>query len=93
MFSLRRKQKKRTFQVKPEMQRTFSLFTLNIIYNSKTIINILSISKLDKAKYKTIVNGSEMLITKMTKNKRSIKYLCFDIIFYITINSKSCSIY
>jgi hypothetical protein len=76
------------------MQKTFSLFTLNnIIYNLKAIINILFISKLDKARCKTTVDGSEMRITKMTKNKRSIKNLCFDIIFHITIDSKSCSIY
>jgi hypothetical protein len=75
-------------QAKPETRSTFGLLTLNnIIYNPEATINILSISKLDEAGCKTTVDGGEMLITRMTRNKRSIRNLCSDITLHITIDS------
>jgi hypothetical protein len=57
-------ERKRTFQAKLEMQRNFGPLTLNnIIYNPEATANIVSISKLDEAGYKTTVDGGEMLIT------------------------------
>jgi hypothetical protein len=56
--------KKGTFQAKLEMQRNFSLFTLNnIIYNSEATANIVLISKLDEVGCKTTIDKVEMLIT------------------------------
>jgi hypothetical protein len=53
-----------TFQAKPEIQRNFSLLTLNnIIYSLEATANIVSISKLDEAGCKTTVDGGEILIT------------------------------
>jgi hypothetical protein len=46
------------------MQNNFSLFTLNnIIKNLESIVNIMLILKLNKTRYKTIIDKSEMLIT------------------------------
>jgi hypothetical protein len=46
------------------MQRNFSPLTLNnIIYSLEATANIVLISKLDEAGYKTTVDGGEMLIT------------------------------
>jgi hypothetical protein len=64
MLYPKRIQKKRNFSSQPEIQRNFSLFTLNKkIYSPKVIANIMSISKLDEAGCKTIVDGGEMLMT------------------------------
>jgi hypothetical protein len=53
------------------MQSIFSLLILNnIIYYPKVTINILFILKLDEAKYKTTVDGGEMLITLDEKKQK-----------------------
>jgi hypothetical protein len=56
--------KRKTFQAKLEIQKNFNLFTLNnIIKNLESIVNIMLILKLNKTRYKTIIDKSEMLIT------------------------------